>query len=74
MTFADFRVARGFASQGALAEAAGVDGKTIHRIESNPGYAPRASTIVPLAAALQLTPDELRYGLANGFALQAAQS
>lgn len=58
--FADLRVAKGFATQGALAEAASVDLKTVHRIESTPGYAPRASTIGPLAGALGITTDELR--------------
>lgn len=58
--FADIRVARGFSSQASLALAAGIDSKTVHRIEATPGYTPRSSTVGPLAAALALTPDQVR--------------
>lgn len=69
--FADLRVAKGFATQAALGEAASVDPQTIHRIESKPGYSPRASTIGPLAAALGITTDELRTALEQAKAAEA---
>jgi DNA-binding XRE family transcriptional regulator len=63
--FADIRVARGFDSQAALAEAAGISSKTVHRIEATAGYTPHPSTVGPLSRALNLTPDQIRLAFAG---------